>query len=326
MARTLSGIKPTGPMTLGRYLGAVRHWVDVQPEGEAFYFVADLHALTTVQDPGSVAKRTLELATLLLAVGIDPARGSVVFVQSHVPAHAEMCFLLECSTSFGELRRMTQFKEKAEEQEFVSAGLFSYPVLMAVDILLYGISQVPVGDDQRQHLELTRAIAQRFNSRHGPTFVLPEAVIPPVAARVRDLQDPTRKMSASSESGAGVIDILDPLDVVVRKIRRAVTDPGSDVLYDPEAKPGVSNLLEILAACLGEKAADLAGKYHGYGALKNDCADAVVELLRPIQQRYRELQEEGVMTMILRDSAARAAEIANTTLRLAKANAGLLAP
>lgn len=326
MERTLSGIKPTGPMTLGRYLGAVRHWVDDQPEGEAFYFIADLHALTTEQEPGEVAKRTLELATLLLAVGIDPARGSVVFVQSHVRQHAEMCFLLECSTSFGELRRMTQFKDKSGEQDFVSAGLFSYPVLMAVDILLYDIARVPVGDDQRQHLELTRTIAQRFNGRYGPTFVLPEAVIPPVAARVRDLQDPSRKMSASSEPGAGVIDILDPLDVIVRKIRRAVTDAESEVRYDPEAKPGVSNLIEILGACTGEKAVDLAGKYDSYGALKNDCAEAVVELLRPIQQRYRDLGEEGVMRTVLRDGAARAAELAEAKLRQAKANAGLFAP
>ncbi|MGH3696735.1 MAG: tryptophan--tRNA ligase [Pseudonocardiaceae bacterium] len=326
MERTLSGIKPTGPMTLGRYLGAVRHWVEDQPEGEAFYFIADLHALTTEQAPGAVVKRTLELATLLLAVGIDPTRGSVVFIQSHVPQHAEMCFLLECSTSFGELRRMTQFKDKSGEQDFVSAGLFSYPVLMAVDILLYDIARVPVGDDQRQHLELTRTIAQRFNSRYGPTFVLPEAVIPPVAARVRDLQDPTRKMSASSDSGAGVIDILDPLDGVVRKIRRAVTDTEAEVRYDPEAKPGVSNLLEILGACTGEKAGDLAGKYDTYGALKNDCAEAVVEVLRPIQQRYWELGEEGVMKTILRDGAAHATELAEAKLRLAKNNIGLYRP
>jgi tryptophanyl-tRNA synthetase len=313
-------------MTLGRYLGAVRHWVEDQPEGEAFYFIADLHALTTEQAPGAVAKRTLELATLLLAVGIDPAHGSIVFVQSHVRQHAEMCFLLECSTSFGELRRMTQFKDKSGEQDFVSAGLFSYPVLMAVDILLYDIGRVPVGDDQRQHLELTRTIAQRFNSRYGPTFVLPEAVVPPVAARVRDLQDPSRKMSASSESSAGVIDVLDPLDVIVRKIRRAVTDAEAEVRYDPEAKPGVSNLIEILGACTGEKAANLAEKYDSYGALKNDCAEAVVELLRPIQQRYRELGAEDVMKTALREGAGRATELAEAKLRHAKANAGLFAP
>lgn len=221
---------------------------------------------------------------------------------------------------------MTQFKDKAGEQDFMSAGLFSYPVLTAVDILLYDITRVPVGDDQRQHLELTRTIAQRFNGRYGSTFVLPEAVIPPVAARVRDLQDPSRKMSASSESGAGVIDVLDPLDVVARKIRRAVTDTEAEVRYDPETKPGVSNLIEILGACTGEKAADLAGKYNSYGELKNDCAEAVVELLRPIQQRYRELGEDGVMRTVLRDGAAHAAELAEAKLRRAKANAGLFAP
>jgi len=324
MARTLSGIKPTGPMTLGRYLGAVRHWVDDQPEGEAFYFVADLHALTTAQEPGSVAKRTIELATLLLAVGVDPGRGSVIFVQSDVRQHAEMCFLLECSASFGELRRMTQFKDKSGEHDFVSVGLFTYPVLMAVDILLYEIRRVPIGDDQRQHMELTRTIAQRFNGRYGTTFVLPEAVVPPVAARVRDLQDPSSKMSASNTSSAGVIDVLDPPDVTARKIRRAVTDTEAEVRYDPEAKPGVSNLLEILAACTRQNPVDLAEKYHRYGDLKNDCAEAVVELLRPIQQRYRELEEEDVIRTVLRDGAARAAEIAEATLRRAKANIGLV--
>lgn len=232
-------------------------------------------------------------------------------------SNATVHFPFECSKSFGELRRMTQCKDKSGEQDFVSAGLFSYPVLMAVDILRYDIARVPVGDDQRQHLELTKTVAQRFNGRYGPIFVLPEAVVPPVAARVRDLQDPSRKMSASSESDAGVIDVLDPLDVIVRKIRRAVTDAASEVRYDPETKPGVSNLIEILSACTGEKAVDLAGKYDSYGAVKNDCAEAVVELVRPIRQRYRDLGEQGVMRTVLRNGATRVVELADAKLRQA---------
>lgn len=323
MTRTLSGIKPTGPLTLGRYLGAVRQWVDEQSSGEAFYFVADLHALTTVQEPGEVAARTVELATLLVAAGVDPAKGSTVFVQSHVRQHAEMTFMLECVTSFGELRRMTQFKDKSGEQDFVSGGLFTYPVLMAVDILLYGIERVPVGDDQRQHLELTRTIAQRFNSRYGDTFVLPEAVVPPVAARIKDLQNPTRKMSASSTAGPGVVDMLDPVDDIVKKIRRATTDTIGAVSYDAEKQPGVSNLLDILGACTSEDPEKLAERYDGYGQLKADCADAVLDVVRPIQDRYRELEQLGVMKSLLADGARHARGIAEAAIRRAQANRGL---
>ena len=295
MTRVFSGIKPTGPVQLGNLLGALRAWVADQHRAETIFCVVDLHAITVPQDPAVLRRTTEELATLLLAVGIDPAVATL-FVQSEVREHTELSWILECTAAFGELRRMTQFKDKSTGAEFVSAGLFTYPALMAADILLYDTDEVPVGEDQRQHLELTRDLAERFNGRYGDTFVVPRATVPPVAARVMDLQDPTRKMSKSEDSPQGTILVLEDLDAVARKVKRAVTDTDNEVRYDPAGKPGVSNLLAILSACTGPSPADLADRYSQYGPLKADTAEAVVETLRPIQERYRELAADPAGT------------------------------
>ena len=278
MARVLSGVQPSGDLHLGNYLGAFRNWVIDQHEHEALFCVVDLHALTADYDPEALARRTLEAAESLLAVGLDPAV-CTLFVQSHVAEHTRLTWLLECTATFGELRRMTQFKEKGGEQETVRAGVLTYPVLMAADILLYHADRVPVGEDQRQHLELTRDVAMRFNHRFGPVFVVPEAAVPRVAARVMDLQAPTRKMSKSVSSPLGTVLVLDEPAEIERKVRKAVTDTETDVRYDPLAKPGVSNLLEILAAATGGDPASSAARYSTYGQLKKDVAEAVVELL-----------------------------------------------
>ncbi len=324
VARVFSGIKPTGPVTLGNYLGALRNWVSAQADDDCLYCVVDLHALTVPHDPAELRALTLELATVLVAIGIDPDR-STLFLQSQVHEHAELAWLMECTASVGELRRMTQFKEKAGDHEFVSAGLFTYPALMAADILLYDADRVPVGDDQRQHLELARDLATRFNHRFGPTFTVPEAGIPAVAARVMDLQDPTRKMSKTEESPQGVVLLLEDPAAIARKIRRAVTDTGAEVRYDPEAKPGVSNLLAILGAATGQDPCVLAGKYEQYGPLKADCADAVVELVRPIQARYAELASDpGTVAEILSRGAGKARALAGPVLDRARAAVGLL--
>ncbi|MBW3547459.1 MAG: tryptophan--tRNA ligase [Actinobacteria bacterium] len=324
MARVFSGIKPSGAVTLGNYVGALRSWVAAQDEDDCVFCVVDLHALTVPHDPAQLRALTLELATVLLAVGVDPDR-CTLFVQSHVHEHAELAWLMECTASVGELRRMTQFKEKAGDQEFVSGGLFTYPALMAADILLYDTDRVPVGDDQRQHLELTRDLAGRFNTRFGETFVVPEAAILRVGARVMDLQDPTRKMSKSEDSPQGVILLLEDPSSIERKIRRAVTDTETEVRYDPEAKPGVSNLLALLAAATGSDPAELAGRYQGYGALKADCAEAVVELVRPVQMRYAELAADPrAVASLLGHGAGKARATAAETLARARRAVGLL--
>ena len=311
-------------MQLGNLLGALRHWVTDQDEADTIFCVVDLHALTVPQDPAELRARTLELASLLIAIGIDPAR-TTLFVQSHVPEHAELSWLMECTAAFGELRRMTQFKDKSDSAEFVSAGLFTYPALMAADILLYDTDRVPVGDDQRQHLELTRDLAIRFNSRYGDTFIVPEAAIPKVGARVMDLQHPTRKMSKSDDSPQGTILVLEDLDSVAKKIKRAVTDTDTEVRFDPENKPGVSNLLSILSACTDTAPDALAGQYTRYGDLKTACAEAVVETLRPIQQRYAELSADpGGTATLLAEGAQRARTIAVPVLDRARTNIGLL--
>lgn len=324
MTRVFSGIKPTGPVQLGNLLGALRHWVADQGEADTMFCVVDLHALTVPQDPVELRSRTLELAQLLIAIGIDPDR-STLFVQSHVPEHTELSWILECTAAFGELRRMTQFKDKSTESEFVSAGLFTYPALMAADILLYDTDRVPVGDDQRQHLELARDLAIRFNHRYGDTFVVPEASIPAVGARVMDLQHPTRKMSKSDESPQGTILVLEDLSSVAKKIKRAVTDTETEVRYDVVDKPGVSNLLSILSACVGEPPERLADRFTRYGDLKAACAEAVVETLRPIQQRYKELSSDpGGTASLLAAGAARARETSGAVLDRARRNLGLL--
>jgi tryptophanyl-tRNA synthetase len=326
MTRVLSGIRPTGVVHLGNYLGALRTWAAEQHPG-AFYCVVDLHALAEPHDPALLAERTLEMAISLLAAGLDP-EVCTVFVQSHVPEHPRLSWLLECTATMGELGRMTQFKEKGGWNESVRAGLFTYPVLMAADILLYDTTRVPVGHDQRQHLELTRDLAQRFNYHYGETFVVPEAAVPAVGARVMDLQEPTRKMSKSVSSPLGTILVLDPPETLLRKVRKAVTDTESEVRYDPLAKPGVSNLLELLAAATdAPDPAKLAAGYSRYGDLKNDTAEALVELLRPVRERYEALcAEPAVVERALASGAAQAREIAGATLDRAMRAVGLLAP
>jgi tryptophanyl-tRNA synthetase len=324
MPRVFSGIQPSGELTLGTYLGALRRFVRDQASSDAFFCIVDLHAVTVPQDPEMLRRRTLETAALYLATGIDPDV-STVFVQSHVHEHAELAWVLECTVAFGELRRMTQFKEKSGQQEFVSAGLFTYPALMAADILLYDTDRVPVGDDQRQHLELTRDIAMRFNSRYGETFVVPEADIPKVGARIMDLQNPTAKMSKSVESPQGTVLMLDAPADIERKVKRAVTDTEPDVRFDPVKKPGVSNLLSILAAATDDDPAALAGRYDQYGPLKADTAAALVELLRPIQDRYAELVgDPAQLAAILDKGATKAQAIAATTLDRARSALGFL--
>lgn len=324
MTRVLSGITPSSEPTLGNYLGAMRRWAEEQHE-DTYFFIADLHGMTTEHDPEQLRDRTLRLATTLMAVGIDP-NVSTLFVQSHIHEHSELCWLIECTARFGELRRMTQFKEKGGDSEGVRAGLFTYPCLMAADILLYDIEEVPVGDDQRQHVELTRDVAIRFNSTYGDTFVVPKATFPKAAARVKDLQEPAKKMSKSSD-GPGTVRLMDEPKVIEKKFKRAVTDAENAVVYDPENRPGVSNLLEILSACTGKNPHDLAGDYTQYGPLKADTAEAVIELLEPVQERYHELiGDPGTVMGTLAAGAEGAREIASRTLRRAQQNIGLLVP
>jgi tryptophanyl-tRNA synthetase len=319
-----SGIKPTGEVQLGNLLGALRYWVADQHQADSLYCVVDLHALTVPQEPDDLRARTLEMAQVLLAVGIDPDVATL-FIQSHVHEHTELAWILECTAAFGELRRMTQFKDKSDGAEFVSAGLFTYPALMAADILLYDTDRVPVGDDQRQHLELSRDLAVRFNHRYGDTFVVPEATIPTVGARVMDLQHPERKMSKSDDSPQGTILVLEDLKSVEKKIKRAVTDADNEVRYDPDTKPGVSNLLAILGVATDRDPAILADDYQQYGPLKADAAEAVVELLRPIQTRYAELAADpGGTAAILAKGAEKAQAVAGPTLAKAKHALGLL--
>ncbi|MFH8797122.1 tryptophan--tRNA ligase [Streptomyces sp. NPDC017941] len=331
MTRIFSGVKPTGHLTLGNYLGAVRGWAEVdQYRADPVFCVVDLHALTVDHDPARVRRLSRQAATLLLASGIDPER-SVLFVQSHVDEHARLSYLLECVASDGEMRRMVQYKEKAPIEQArggsVRLSLLTYPVLMAADILAYGADEVPVGDDQTQHVELTRDLAARFNQRYGQTFTVPRATRPEVAARVMDLQDPMSKMGKSHESGAGIVYLLDEPDVVRKKIMRAVTDSGSEVVYDRGTRPGVSNLLEILAACAGGSPEELSGAYESYGALKKDTADAVVELLRPVRERHGELARDSAhVEGVLRAGAERAREMSRPTVDAAYRAIGLLPP
>ena len=314
--RIFSGIQPTGRKHLGNYIGAIRNYVALQDEGEAFICVVDLHSISTEYDPAELRESTLSLAALLFAAGLDPDR-CTLFVQSHVPAHPEAAWLLGSVTSFGELRRMTQFKDKGDQQEFVSAALFTYPVLQAADILLYQTDVVPVGEDQRQHLELARNVAERFNARYGETFHLPEAMIPKVGGRVMDLQEPTKKMSTTGGTAQGTVGVLDPPDTIRKKFRSAVTDSGSDVRHDPDAKAGISNLIEILSIMSGEEIPAIEARYDGggYGAFKSDVAEAVVSVLDPIRARYEELRgDETQLHLLLAQGAAKAREVSMPTL------------
>ena len=322
----LSCIQPTGDVHLGNYLGALRNWVAGQHEADVFHGIVDLHALTTTVTPDVIGANTLELSAMLFAIGLDPDVATV-FVQSHVPEHAQLGWVMECTVSFGELSRMTQFKEKSSrsETDFVSAGLFTYPALQAADIVLYDANEVPVGDDQRQHVEITRDIAIRFNHRFGDTLVVPEAVTPAAGARVMDLADPTSKMSKSSASTNGCVFLLDSPEVVTRKFKRAVTDSDATVAYDRAEKPGVSNLIDILAAASGMSAESIVSSYSQYGPLKSDTAEAVIAVLAPIQARYEELMaDRGELARQLRIGADRARTVASATLERVYSAVGLL--
>ncbi|HEY3942235.1 MAG TPA: tryptophan--tRNA ligase [Acidimicrobiales bacterium] len=324
MIRVLSGVQPSGEFHLGNYFGALRNWERLQREHDAFYCLVDLHALTLDIAPEVLRARTLDAAVGLLAAGLDPSV-CTVFVQSQVPEHTRLAWLLECTATMGELRRMTQFKDKGAGQEGVRVGLFTYPTLMAADILLYDADQVPVGDDQRQHLELARVVATRFNHRYGEIFTVPTGAIPEVGARVMDLAHPERKMSKSVDSPLGTIGMFDDPAEVDRKVRRAVTDTENEVRYDPTAKPGVSNLLELLGAATGRRPAELAGGYTRYGDLKRDVAEALIEALRPVRARRDALLEDpGAVRTVLARGAERAHEVAAATYQRAAEAMGLL--
>ncbi len=323
----LSGIQPSGRLTLGNYLGAIKNWLPLSKDYDCHYMLVDLHAITVRQDPAVLRERCYEFLALYIACGLDP-KDNVLFVQSHVPAHSQLGWILNCYTQFGELGRMTQFKDKsAKHADNINAGLFGYPVLMAADILLYDAAQVPVGDDQKQHLELTRDIANRFNNIYGGVFTVPEPMIPPVGARIMGLQDPTGKMSKSDDAETNALYLLDSPDVITRKIKRAVTDMDGVVRYDIAAKPGVSNLLSILAATTGKTVAALETEFDGkqYGAFKGAVAEAVIECLKPVQAKYAELREDrDGLRAVLRDGAERASVRANKTLARVHEALGLI--
>jgi tryptophanyl-tRNA synthetase len=326
VTRVLSCIQPTGDVHLGNYLGALRGWVDGQYEKDVFHGIVDLHALTVTEEPGVVGETTLNLAAMLFAIGLDPDVATV-FVQSHVPEHPQLGWLMECTVSFGELSRMTQFKDKTAKREgqFISAGLFTYPALQAADILLYDTNEVPVGDDQRQHIEITRDVAIRFNHRFGDTFVIPDAVIPRAGARIMDLQDPTSKMSKSAATLNGCVMMLDDPTTIMKKFKRAVTDSDSEVYYDVAAKPGVSSLLDILAAATDRTPEEAADGYTQYGPLKVDAGEAVIALLEPIQARYHDLiADPAELARLLRIGSEKARSVASATLRRAYDAIGLV--
>jgi len=322
-----SGVQPSGTLTLGNYLGAIRNFVELQHQARCYFCVVDLHALTVPQEPERLRAQTLEVARLFIAAGLDPAL-STIFVQSHVPAHSQLSWLLECMSYLGELRRMTQFKDKSKKQEVVTTGLMTYPILMAADILLYSTTHVPVGEDQKQHLELSRNIAERFNNRFGQTFVVPEPYIPPRqgGGRIMSLSDPTKKMSKSDENPDGYILLTDSPDVIRKKFSRAVTDAEREVRYDEKNKPGVSNLMVVLSLCSGRPMDEIGGAYTGYAQLKKDTAEAVIATLEPIQRRYQELVETGAIDQVLCEGAARARSVASVKLAEVADRMGLVRP
>jgi tryptophanyl-tRNA synthetase len=313
--RIFSGIQPTGDKHLGNLIGGFRQYAATQEQGDAFFCIVDLHSITVDYDPDDLRTRTLDLAAMLFATGLDPGR-STTFCQSHVAAHAEAAWLLSCVTSFGQLGRMTQFKDKADRQEIVTAGLFTYPVLMAGDILLYQTDIVPIGDDQRQHLELARDVSERFNSRFGPTFVVPQGVYPEVGARIMDLQEPTKKMSTTGGTEQGTVALLDEPDVIRRKFKSAVTDSGREVRRGGE-KPGITNLIDIMSVASGEPPEAVENRFDGagYGEFKEAVGEAVVALVKPIQERYRALRgDEAELHRLLAIGADKAREESAPTL------------
>lgn len=327
MKKVLSGIQPSGQLTLGNYIGAMQNFVKLQHDHRCFFMIVDLHAITVPQEPAALREQSEAVAALFIAAGIDPAKSSV-FLQSHVPAHAELGWLMTTLVYMGELERMTQFKDKSAGKESVGAGLFTYPALMAADILLYKADLVPVGDDQKQHLEITRDLAHRFNQRYGEQFVIPEPYIPQVGARIMSLDDASKKMSKSNPNPGSYIALLDEPDVIRKKISRAVTDSGREIRFDPASKPEVSNLISIYAHCAGLSVAEIEAKYEGqgYGPFKKDLAEAVVATLEPLQRRYRDIRVSGELKAILRQGAEQAAEVANRTVREVKEKMGFVLP
>ena len=325
--RIFSGIQPTGDKTLGNYIGGFRQYVQTQERGEGFFCIVDLHSITVDYDPQDLHERTLDLFAMLIATGLDPER-SVVFAQSQVTAHAEASWLLSAVTSYGQLGRMTQFKEKAEQREFISAGLFTYPVLMAGDILLYQTDIVPVGDDQRQHIELARDVAERFNARFGETFVVPQGVFPEVGGRIMDLQEPTKRMSTTSGTPQGTVRLLDEPDVIRKKFRSAVTDSGREIRRGDD-KPGITNLIDICSVATGKTPGEIeiAYEHAGYGQFKADVGEVVVEMVTPVRERYLELRaDEGELLRLLAVGAERAREASAPTLAAMYERMGFVRP
>ncbi len=313
----LSGIKPSGELTLGSYVGAIRNWAERADDYDCYYFMADLHAITVRQKPADLRRRTIEQLAQYIACGLDPEKNTL-FIQSHVHEHAELGWVLNCYAMFGELSRMTQFKDKsAKNAENINGGLFTYPSLMAADILLYQPDYVPVGEDQKQHVELTRDIANRFNGVYGETFKIPQSFVPKIGARVMSLVDPTKKMSKSEDEDPGRIILMDKPEDIMRRFKRAVTDSEAEVRYDPEKKPGISNLMTIYAAATGRSFAEIEAEFagHGYGDFKTKVGEAVVELLRPIREKTEEiLKDKAYLESVYTDGARRAQYIARKTL------------
>ncbi|MGI6660157.1 MAG: tryptophan--tRNA ligase [Bacillota bacterium] len=324
MKRAFSGVQPSGVLHLGNYFGAIRRFTDFQDEYDCYFCIVDLHAITVYQDPKELPKQIDDTALYYLASGLDPEKVTM-FVQSDVPCHAELSWMLECVSTFGELSRMTQFKDKSKGKESFSSGLFTYPVLMAADILLYDADVVPVGEDQKQHVELCRNIAERFNSRYGETFKVPEAVIPEFGARLKSLQDPLKKMSKSDPNPLGYISLSDSKDEIANKVRRAVTDSGREIVYSPEDKPAIANLITIYSLCTGlgftEIEQRFAGK--GYADFKKELADVVIETITPIQEKYAEYAGSGMLSSTLKEGAERANQVSSQVLKRAKQRMGL---
>ncbi|AHM67791.1 tryptophanyl-tRNA synthetase [Paenibacillus polymyxa] len=325
MKTVLSGIQPSGQLTLGNYIGAMKNFVKLQEDHQCYFMVVDLHAITVPQEPAQLREQSEAVAALFIAAGINPEKSNV-FLQSHVPQHAELGWLMTTLTNMGELERMTQFKDKAAGKDSVGAGLFVYPSLMAADILLYNADLVPVGDDQKQHLELTRDLAGRFNHRYGDYFTVPEPYIPEVGARIMSLDDASKKMSKSNPNAGSFIALLDDPKVIRKKISRATTDSGSEVRYDPANKPEISNLMGIYSQCSGLSLQEVQDRYEGqmYGTFKKELAETVVAMLEPIQQRYRDIRESGEIGHILAQSAEHAQEAAEVTLSAVKERMGFL--
>ncbi|MGC5325031.1 tryptophan--tRNA ligase [Brevibacillus sp. SYSU BS000544] len=325
MKRLFSGVQPSGNLTIGNYLGAIKQFVELQHEAEAYYCVVDLHAITVPQDPEELRKRSREIAQLYLACGVDPNKATM-FIQSHVKEHAELGWLLQCIANMGELGRMTQFKDKSEGKASVNVGLYTYPVLMAADILLYDATHVPVGDDQKQHIELTRDIAERFNGRFGETFVIPEPQIQEFGARIMALDNPTKKMSKSAENEGSRISILEAPEVFKKKIMRAVTDTDNEIRYDEDNKPGISNLLTIYSLFADKDVESLVSQFsgQGYGTLKKDLVELLTDKLGTIQKRFNELNDHTELDRILRDGADRARATAEKTVNRVKDAMGIV--